>query len=151
MEIPFSVMIIIVLFIVAIIIALLQDRDRKRQKDPDIVGNIQTTEKKQTEDSVQKKEIAINKSILNATWQGFIIAFIIVVIIQCFGSFSFIPGLGYYFESPFGYRSDFLRNNESQLYIYVFESFKHFQYILYFWIPTTAILIFFKKYCVRIK
>jgi|GEM_PF-7114998 len=62
------------------------------------------------------------------------------------------------FNSPFGYvykinipAKKLYHGNETDNYftklgVYISASFSHFQYILYFWIPMSGIIFFFRKY-----
>jgi hypothetical protein len=96
---------------------------------------------------------------------GFVIALVINIIVQHFGkigeygSYAFFYNdyyIGNILRSPFGYDYQFSKDVISIDYvgrfgIYIIASFSKFQYILYIWIPISAILYFFKKYKLSIK
>ncbi len=112
----------------------------------------------------EKKELKIDKNIINSIIVGFVISLIIILIIQHFGKFPYITGVQLrWFDSPFGYRYEFLGDNVvtsystlklnylTKLNVYFKSAFENFQYILYLWIPLSIIFIIYKKYNIKFK
>lgn len=98
-----------------------------------------------------KKEFTISKEVIQAILLGFVLALCINIIVQYFGSYQYSHGLGTFFESPFGYKSDYIRGKVIKPIFYAIESFKHFQYIAYFWIPLSLLIYFLKRYTIKIE
>lgn len=105
----------------------------------------------------EKKELKIDKTIIQSILVGFIVALIIILIIQHFGSFLYLPGTkARWYNSPFGYRYDFIGEGLNLSYlkelgIYLKTTFVHFKYILYFWVPISGLFIILKKYNIKLN
>lgn len=113
----------------------------------------------------QKENLLLDKSMTIGIIGGFIVAFIIVVVIQHFGTIPACTNTVYtdsrdylfWFTSPFDYFFDFAYSEKCnppyilKLWAYVRASIAHFQYILAFWIPISAIIYLIKKYNVKVN
>ena len=111
-----------------------------------------------------KKEIQIDKSYVQGILIGLVVSLAIVLIIQHFGKFSYMTGVkSRWFTSPFGYKYEFIGetvvrdytdlklNYFQELWVYLKATIYHYEYLLYFWLPISSLLVIFKNYDIKFK